>query len=140
LHSAESPPERSDFIGYSRDKRPGPVEVVIALIVTPEGLPPPGLIGYGFSWVGSVFALVGQVVALGSFQQGQSFFPRNVRAGDLLTKLFKIEFAYFSTLRNPGLSSKFVIEVLLCLSEIELVDHVKFASSALFELADQKRV
>ena len=38
--------------------------------------------------------------------------------------------------RSIRLSSKFVSEVLLCLSEIELVDHVKFASSALFELAD----
>ena len=42
--------------------------------------------------------------------------------------------------RSIRLSSKFVSEVLLCLSEIELVDHVKFASSALFELADQKWV
>jgi len=42
--------------------------------------------------------------------------------------------------RSIRLSSKFVSEVLLCLSEIELVDHVKFASLALFELADQKRV
>jgi hypothetical protein len=38
------------------------------------------------------------------------------------------------------LSSKFVSEVLLSLSQIELVDHVKLAPSALLELADQKRV
>jgi hypothetical protein len=38
------------------------------------------------------------------------------------------------------LSSKFVSQVLLCLSEIELVDEIIFASSALLELADQKRV
>ena len=38
------------------------------------------------------------------------------------------------------LSSKFVGEVLLCFSEIELVDHEKFASAALLELADQNRI
>jgi len=38
------------------------------------------------------------------------------------------------------LSSKFVSEVLLCFSEIELVDQKEFASVALLELADQKRV
>jgi hypothetical protein len=38
------------------------------------------------------------------------------------------------------LSSKFVSEILLCLSEIELVDHVKLAPSALFEFADQNWV
>jgi hypothetical protein len=38
------------------------------------------------------------------------------------------------------LSSKFVSEVLLCFSEIELVDQEEFASVALLELADQKRV
>jgi hypothetical protein len=39
-----------------------------------------------------------------------------------------------------GLSSKFVSEVLLCFGEIELVYQVIFASAALLELADQKRV
>jgi hypothetical protein len=38
------------------------------------------------------------------------------------------------------LSSKFVSEVLLCLSEIELVDEIIFASPALLKLADQQRV
>ena len=42
--------------------------------------------------------------------------------------------------RSILLSSKFVSEVLLCLGKIELVDQVKFASSTLFELANQKRV
>ena len=35
---------------------------------------------------------------------------------------------------------KFVSEVLLCFSEIKLVDHEKFATASLFNLADQKRV
>jgi len=38
------------------------------------------------------------------------------------------------------LSSKFVDEVLLCFSEVELVDHEKFASVTLLVLADRKRV
>jgi hypothetical protein len=38
------------------------------------------------------------------------------------------------------ISSKFVSEVLLRFSEIELVDQEKFAAAALLKLADQKRV
>jgi hypothetical protein len=38
------------------------------------------------------------------------------------------------------LSNKFVSEVLLRFTKIELVDHEKFASPALFEFADKKRV
>ena len=38
------------------------------------------------------------------------------------------------------LRSKFVSEVLLCFSEIELVNQEEFVSVALLELADQKRV
>ena len=42
--------------------------------------------------------------------------------------------------RHRCTCSKFVGEVLLCFSEIELVDQEKFAAAALFKLADQKRV
>ena len=42
--------------------------------------------------------------------------------------------------KRGRLRSKFVSEVLLCFSEIELVNQEEFASVALLEFADQKRV
>jgi len=47
----------------------------------------------------------------------------------------------WDTAKSAGrLRSKFVSEVLLCFSEIELVNQEEFVSVALLELADQKRV
>ena len=81
----------------------------------------------------------GAVRAIGRFETITC--SKNVKSfkGDYLVrfKLVALDLGcWWVGKRSIRLSSKFVSEVLLCLSEIELVDQVIFASAALLELAD----
>ena len=65
---------------------------VIALIVTPEGLPPPGLNRLRlFLRLGRWLRWLGRWLRWALFKDNLSF-PGNVPIGDLLSKLLQIEF------------------------------------------------